>query len=158
MHRAASVATGTLAALGLAACGATEIASTGDDRVIPAVTISIENAFGTPGHDTVSVRIPLQVRIEATDNAALLYAVTRIYGDSVLIGIDSTALGGVSEVDDVLEISLAGVFSGQQVTVETTVSDGAGNESVAAVSAIAFDPNVPRVLVLNPATTSTRGT
>ena len=153
MHRAASVATGTLAALGLAACGATEIASTGDDRVIPAVSISLENAFGTPGHDTVSVRIPLQVRIEATDNAALLYAVTRIYGDSVLIGLDSTALGGVPEVDEVLEISLAGVFSGQEVTVETTVSDGAGNDAVASVTATAFDPNVPAVVVLNPGTT-----
>jgi hypothetical protein len=63
MHRAASVATGTLVALGLAACGATEVASTSEDRVIPSVSIGIESGFGSAGFDTVSVRVPLKVRI-----------------------------------------------------------------------------------------------
>jgi len=153
MHRAASVATGTLAALGLAACGATDVASTGDDRVIPSVSISLESAFGPEGFDTVSVRTPLQVRIQASDNAALFTAVTRIFADSQLVSVDSAALGGSSELDRVIDISLAGVRSGQQVTVQTTVSDGAGNVAVAQVIATAFDPNVPAVRFLNPATT-----
>ena len=152
MHRAASVATGALAILGMAACGATDVASSGDDRVIPSVEISIESAINTEG-DTVSVRTPLQVRIQASDNAALFYAVTRIFADSALIDVDSVALGGVREVDRVIDISLAGVRSGQQVSVQTTVADGAGNGAVAQAIVTAFDPNVPRVIVLNPAAT-----
>ena len=152
MHRAASVATGTLAILGMASCGATDIASTGDDRVIPLVSISLEGAIGTEG-DTVSVRTPLQVRIQASDNAALYYAVTRIFADTVLIDVDSIELGGLREVDRVVDISLAGVRSGQQVSVQTTVADGAGNGAVAQIVATAFDPNVPRVLVLSPSGT-----
>ncbi|HEY5546505.1 MAG TPA: hypothetical protein VIK50_10655 [Gemmatimonadaceae bacterium] len=152
-HRAASVALGTLATLGLAACGATEVASSGDDRVIPTVSISIESAFGPAGFDTVSVRTPLQVRIQASDNAALYYAVTRIFADTMLIKVDSVALGGSRELDKVIDISLAGVRSGQQVVVQTTVSDGAGNGAVAQAFATAFDPNVPRVVFLNPGST-----
>jgi hypothetical protein len=152
MHRAASVATGALAILGMTACGATDIASTNDDRVIPSVSISLESAIGAAG-DTVSVRTPLRVRIQASDNAALFYAVTRIYADSVLIDVDSVALGGLREVDRVVDISLAGVRSGQQVSVQTTVADGAGNGAVAQAVATAFDPQVPRVVVLSPAST-----
>jgi hypothetical protein len=151
MHRAASVATGTFAVLGLAACGATDVASTGEDRVIPSVSISIEadqrgrrHGFG---------RTPLKVRIQASDNAALYYAVTRIFADTMLIDVDSVALNGAPTVDRVIDISLAGVRSGQQVTVQTTVADGAGNDAVAEASAVAYDPNVPRVVVLNPSST-----
>src|SRR5688572_30606850 len=150
MHRAASVATGTLAILGLAACGATEVASSGDDRVMPSLAISITSNMG---EDTVSVRNPLMVRIQASDNGALLYAVTRIFADSMLVDVDSIELGGAREVDRVVNISLAGVRSGQEVVVQTTVADGAGNEAVAQALATAFDPNVPKVLVVNPAST-----
>ena len=83
MHRAASVATGTLAILGMASCGATDIASTGDDRVIPLVSISLEGAIGTEG-DTVSVRTPLQVRIQASDNAAILLAIVPLFAVAVV--------------------------------------------------------------------------
>jgi hypothetical protein len=152
-HRAASVATGALAVLGLAACGATEVASGGQDRVLPTVSVSLENAFGATGFDTVSVRTPLKVRIEATDNGALSYALIRVFADSALIGIDSVSLNGAREVDRVVDISLAGIFSGQQVAVQTTVADGAGNAAVAQTLATAFDPFVPKVSVLNPAST-----
>ena len=152
MHRAASVATGALAIFTMAACGATEVASTGEDRVIPTVSISIESGINEEG-DTVSVRTPLKVRIQASDNAALYYAVTRIYADTMLIDVDSVALDGERDIDRVIDISLAGVRSGQQVSVQTTVADGAGNDAVAQASATAFDPNVPRVVVLNPAST-----
>lgn len=148
MHRAASVATGTLAILGMAACGATEVASTGEDRVIPAVSISIESGIENGG-DTVSVRMPLKVRLEATDNASLLYAITRVFADSTLIDVDSVDLAGLREVDRVIDVALAGVRSGQRVSVQTTVTDGAGNAAVAEALATAFDPNVPTVSVVN---------
>jgi len=152
MHRAASVAIGTLTALGVVSCGATEVASTGDDRVIPAVTISLENKFGSGGFDSVSTRKPLEVSIKATDNFALFAAVTRIFADSVLIDVDSTGLNGVKETNAKVTVSLASIRSGQRVTVQTSVFDGAGNESVAQASATAFDPNVARVGFINPAT------
>jgi hypothetical protein len=150
MHRAASVATGTLAIFGLAACGATEVASSGADRVMPSLAISITSNMG---EDTVSVRNPLLVRIQASDNGALLYAVTRIFADSMLVDVDSIELGGAREIDRIVDISLAGVRSGQEVVVQTTVADGAGNEAVAQAIATAFDPSVPKVLVVNPAST-----
>ncbi len=150
MHRAASVAIGTFAAFGLASCGATDVASSGDDRVIPAISISLESAYGPPGFDTASVRLPLTVRVQATDNYALFAAVTRVFADSLLINVDSLALNGATEVDNIFDVSLAGVRSGQRVTVQTTVYDGAGNMSVAQAGATAFDPNVPRAVVLNP--------
>ena len=152
MHRAASVATGTLAVLGLASCGATDIASGGGDRVTPTVSIDFQSAFGS-GADTVSVRVPLKLHIQAADNAALMFAVTRIFGDGQLIGIDSVSLDGLREVDRVIDVSLAGVFSGQQVRVETSVSDAAGNVGVASALATGFDPNVPVVTLLNAAQT-----
>ncbi|HEX6313745.1 MAG TPA: hypothetical protein VFZ73_02755 [Gemmatimonadaceae bacterium] len=148
-HRAASVATGTLAILGMAACGATDVASTGDDRVIPSVSISIESN-GSGSGDTVSVRTPLKVRIQASDNAALQYAITRVFADSMLMDVDSIALSG-SEVDRVIDIALAGFRSGQQIGVQTTVVDAGGNAAVAQAIAWAFDPNVPFVAVLNQA-------
>ena len=151
MHRAASVATGALAIFAMAGCDATEVASTGDDRVIPLVEISLESAFGKPGFDTVSVRLPLQVRVQASDNFALFAAVTRVFADSLLINVDSIPLNGAKEIDNLFDVSLAGVRSGQRVTVQTTVYDGAGNMSVAQAAASAFDPNVPKATVLNPA-------
>src|SRR5262245_14655272 len=150
-HRAASVASGALAILGLAACDATQVASSGDDRVIPSVSISLESAYGKPGFDTVSVRLPLQVRVQATDNFALFASVTRVFADSLLINVDSVPLNGATEINSVFDVSLAGVRSGQRVTVQTTVYDGAGNMSVAQAAASAFDPNVPKSTVLNPA-------
>lgn len=157
MHRAASVATGTLAILGMAACGTTEVASSGQDRVLPTVSIHLESAFGSDGFDTVSVRTPLKVRVQATDNAAIYSAVTRVFADTTLIKTDSTVFAGNVTIDKTIDISLAGVRSGQQVAVLTTVADGAGNGANAQALAIAFDPNVPKLAFVEPATTVITG-
>ena len=150
IERVATRATSTLAILAMAACGANDVAgSGGSDRVIPTVSIDIESSFGPAGFDTVSVRNPLSVRIQAVDNASLLSAVTRIFADSVLMKVDSVDLSGSPQLNKVIDMSLAGVRSGQQVSVQTTVYDGAGNAALAEASAVAFDPNVPRVTVLN---------
>ncbi len=158
-HRAASVALGTLAILGVAACGATDVASSGQDRVLPSVSISIESKFGTDGFDTVSVRAPLTVRVQATDNAAIYSTITKVYADTLLIQTDSLVHNGSTSIDKTIDISLAGVRSGQQIAVLTTVSDGAGNGANAQALATAFDPNVPKLGFLEPgATVITGGT
>lgn len=149
-HRAASVALGTLATLAVAACGPTDVASSGQDRVLPTVTISIQSAFGSQGFDTVSVRAPLRVRVQATDNAAIYSAVTRVFADTSLIKTDSVAVAGSTSIDKTIDISLVGVRSGQQVAVLTTVSDGAGNGANAQALATAFDPNVPKLAFVDP--------
>ena len=150
--RVASVATGVLAVFGLGACDATEVASGGEDRVIPTVSVDVENAFGATGFDTVSVRAPLRLRIDATDNSTLSYVLIRVFADSALRSSDSVSLTG-ARVNRVVTVSLAGVFSGQQVALQTTVVDGAGNAAVTERQMTAYDPLVPKVQVLNPAAT-----
>ena len=84
-YRVASVATGgALAVFGLAACDATEVASGGEDRVIPTVSVNIENTFGATGFDSVSVRTPLRVRIDASDNSTLSNVLIRVFADADL--------------------------------------------------------------------------
>ena len=156
-HRAASVAIGTLAILGVAACGTTDVASSGQDRVLPSIEISLESAFGSSGFDTVSVRLPLRVRITASDDAAILSVVTRVFADTTLIQVDSQAIAGSKSIDRVVDVNLAGVRSGQQVVVITTVSDASGNDANAQALATAFDPNVPTLQFVNPAGTVITG-
>ena len=151
MHRAASVAIGTLAALGLASCGATDVASTGDDRVIPAVSLSLESAYGPPGFDScLGAPATFRPRPGHRQLRAVRVQSRASLPIRLLINVDSVALNGATEIDNVFDVSLAGVRSGQRVTVQTTVYDGAGNMSVAQAGATAFDPNVPRAVVLNP--------
>ncbi len=152
MHRAASVATGALATAILASCGSTDIASSGQDRVIPSVSINIESKTGSEGVDSVSVRLPMQVHILATDNAALYGIITRVYADTTLIQRDTAVIGGKS-YDKILNINLSGVQSGQEITVLTSVSDGAGNAASGQATAVAFDPNVPQLHFVQPAAT-----
>jgi hypothetical protein len=151
-HRVASVATGALTVFGLGACDATEVASGGEDRVIPTVSVNVENAFGATGFDTVSVRAPLRLRIDATDNSTLSHVLIRVFADSALRSSDSVSLSG-ARVNRVVTVSLAGVFSGQQVALQTTVVDNSGNAAVTQTQMTAYDPLVPKVEVLNPATT-----
>jgi hypothetical protein len=149
MHRAASVATGALATLAIAGCDATDIASSGTDRVTPSVSVTIESKIGSGGSDSVSVRLPLKVHVTATDNTSLGSVVTRVFADTVLVQKDSAAGSGAS-FDKVLTFSLIGVRPGAQVTVLTHATDGAGNGSDSQTSAVAFDPNVPRLAFVQP--------
>ena len=152
-YRVASVATGgALAVFGLAACDATEVASGGEDRVIPTVSVNIENTFGATGFDSVSVRTPLRVRIDAADNSTLSHVLIRVFADADLRSSDSVSLSG-GRVNRVINVSLAGVFSGQEVALQTEVVDGAGNAAVTQRLMTAYDPLVPKVQVLNPAST-----
>jgi hypothetical protein len=145
------VAPGVLAALVAAACGTTEIASVTSDRIIPEVSVALEGTTGPAGSDSVSVRIPLSVTVDAKDNSALLWVVTRVFADTALVGRDSTHFSVASNTfAKTLSIPLSGVRAGQLITVRTSVGDGAGNAATDAVSAVAFDPNVPRLALVQP--------
>lgn len=145
------VATGVLVALAAAGCGSTEIASVAGDRILPRISLSIEGLVGSEGIDSVSVRLPLRVTINASDNAALYSVVTRVFADTSLVGRDSSVFAVASTTyQRTLQIPLAGVRPGQAISVRATVSDGAGNQATAEAVAVAFDPNVPRLNVLQP--------
>ncbi len=145
------VAPGLLAAALAAGCGTTEIASVTSDRIVPEVTVALEGTTGSAGNDSVSVRTPLQVTVDAKDNSALLWVVTRVYADTLLVGRDSAGFAvASSKFSKTLSIPLSGVRPGQLITVRTSVADGAGNAASDAVSAIAFDPNVPRLGLVQP--------
>jgi hypothetical protein len=145
------VAPGLLAATVAASCSDTEIASVTSDRIVPSVTVSIEGAIKSEGIDSVSVRLPLRVRVNALDNSALISVVTRVFADSALVGRDSVSFTTASNAyNRVLSIPLSGVRPGQRITVRTAVSDGASNTATANAEAIAFDPNVPRLGLVRP--------
>lgn len=148
------VAPGLIAAVVAASCGSTEIASVTSDRILPQITVDIQGTTGVEGADSVSLRIPLQIHVDATDNAALLSVITTVYADTSVIKRDSAIIkAGSTTFDQVLQIPLAGVRPGQQITVRAVVIDGAGNTASDESFAVAFDPNVPRAALLQPQST-----
>ncbi|HMN09613.1 MAG TPA: hypothetical protein PKC83_12600 [Gemmatimonadaceae bacterium] len=145
------VAPALLAAALAAGCGSTEIASTSSDKILPELTVAIASKVGSEGTDSVSLRVPLQVAVSAKDNAALQWVVTRVFADTVLVGRDSTAFPSASSsYSRTLTIALAGVRPGQTITVRSSVADGAGNSASSEAHAVAFDPNVPRLAIVQP--------
>ncbi|MCC6931481.1 MAG: hypothetical protein IT359_21005 [Gemmatimonadaceae bacterium] len=151
IRRVAPALLTALAGSWAAGCGSTEIASSAADKIIPQLTIALTGTVGSAGNDSVSVRAPLSVAIDAKDNSALQWVVTRVYADSFLVGRDSSAVSaGLSEFTKTLKITLAGVRPGQKVRVLSSVVDGAGNAASGEASAIAFDPNVPHIAFVQP--------
>ena len=90
------VAPALLAAALAAGCGSTEIASTTSNKILPELSVAIEGIVGSGGIDSVSLRVPLQVAIDAKDNAALQWVVTRVFADTTLVGRDSSAFAVAS--------------------------------------------------------------
>ncbi|MFN8581752.1 MAG: hypothetical protein U0163_12350 [Gemmatimonadaceae bacterium] len=152
IHRAVSAATGIFAVLTFVSCDATQVASVTSDRIIPTVSIDIESKVGPEGFDSVSVRAPLQVKVDATDNAALLKIITRVFADTAVIKADTTTFPvAATKYSRTLNLSLAGVRPGQAITVRTQALDGAGNAALSEATATAFDPNVPKIGFNQPA-------
>jgi hypothetical protein len=142
---------GLLAALAAAGCASTDIASTTSDRILPQVSVSIEEKVGTDGTDSVSVRTPLQIQIRAQDNAALTTVVTRVFADTSIVGRDSASFAVSSNIyNKTVSIPLSGVRPGQIITVRTVVADGAGNAASGEARAVAFDPNTPKISFVQP--------
>jgi hypothetical protein len=145
------VVPGLLATIVVAGCGDTDIASSSADRIEPSVTVSIQGTTGGDGFDSVSVRLPLQVQVSATDNAALTTVVTRVLADTTVVGRDSALFATSSSTyNKLITIPLAGVRPGQLITVRATVIDGANNAGSGEAVAIAFDPNVPTLAFVQP--------
>lgn len=145
------VAPALLVATLAAGCGSTEIASTTSDKIVPQVTVAISGTVGSGGIDSVSLRTPLQVTIDAKDNAALQWVVTRVFADTALVGRDSSDLSSASSAfNKTLKITLSGVRPGQKIAVRSAVVDGAGNAASDTASAVAYDPNTPKVALVQP--------
>lgn len=151
IRRVAPVLLTALAGAGAAGCGSTEIASTNADKIVPQLTVALSGTVGSGGVDSVSVRTPLSVTIDAKDNSALQWVLTRVFADTTLVGRDSSAVTTASSsFSKTLKIALAGVRPGQRIKVVSAVADGAGNAARDSASAIAFDPNVPRIAYVQP--------
>ncbi len=148
------VAPALLAASLAAGCGSTEIASSSSDKILPELSVAIASKVGSEGVDSVSLRLPLEVAVNAKDNASLQWIVTRVFADTALVGRDSTAFVTASSTfSKTLKIALAGVRPGQAITVRASAVDGAGNSASAEAHAVAFDPNTPQLAFVQPQST-----
>lgn len=148
------VAPGLLAAVVAASCGDTKISSIASDSIEPSVTVSIQGTIGGDGFDSVSVRLPLQIQVNAQDNAALTAVITRVLADTTVVGYDSATFAIPSaSYNKTISIPLSGVNPGQIITVRTTVIDGSNNAATHEALAIAFDPNVPVMAFVRPVST-----
>ena len=137
----------------LAACDSTTLTSnSGGDRIVPSVSLSVEGVQGAATKvDSVNVRLPLNISVNATDNAAIQSVVTSIVIDGATLRSDSVGYTtGLASVTRSSKLTLGGVRTGQTISIRATAYDAGGNKASAEVSAVAFDPAVPRILILNP--------
>jgi hypothetical protein len=136
----------------LASCESTTLTSSSGDKIVPTVTLAVEGLSASAAKtDSVNVRSSLTVTVNASDNAAIQSVVTSVVIDGAVLRSDSVAnAGGSSTVTRTSKLQLGGVRPGQLIVVRATAYDNGGNKASAEVTAVAFDPAIPRVLVLNP--------
>ena len=146
------LATGSLVTAALASCDSTALTTSGGDRVVPDVTVSSQAvAAGETGQPQVNVRLPLDVKVQASDNASIAAVVTRVLADGQQVQRDSLGLTSASNtVTRNNNFSLAGVRAGQQLAIVADVIDAGGNVAGDTIYAIAFDPAIPIVRFVNP--------
>ena len=146
-----ALSVGALTAV-LASCESTTLTSSSADLIVPTVTLSVAGVAGAPTKtDSVNVRSTLNVTVNATDNASIQSVVTSVVVDGAPLRSDSVANAtGSTTVSRTSKLQLGGVRSGQVIVIRATAYDAGGNKASAEVTAVAFDPAVPRVLVLNP--------
>ena len=136
----------------LASCESTTLTSSSGDRVVPTVTLAVEGVSGLPTKvDSVNVRSSLNLTVNANDNAVIQAVVTQVVVDGAVLRSDSAGYTtGSSTVSRTSKLQLGGVRSGQTIVIRATAIDAGGNKGSDEVTAVAFDPAVPRVLLLNP--------
>jgi hypothetical protein len=146
-----ALSVGVLTAV-LASCESTNLTSSSGDRIVPTVTLSVEGVQNAPPKvDSVNVRSSLNVTVNATDNAAIQAIVTSVVVDGAVLRADSVATTtGASTVSRTSKVQLSGVRPGQAIVIRATAIDAGGNKGTAEITAVAFDPAIPRVLLLNP--------
>lgn len=139
-------------AVAVSSCESTNLTSTGGDRIVPTVSLAVEGVSGSAAAvDSVNVRSPLGVTVTASDNASIQAIVTSIVAEGQVIRGDSVGVpAGLSTYTRKASVQLAGVRAGQVIRIRGTAIDVGGNQASAEVTAVAFDPAVPQVQLLNP--------
>lgn len=134
----------------LAACDSTQLTQSSGDRIMPTVTLAVEGVKNTPpAVDSVNLRVPLAIKVDASDNAAIQAIVTSVVVEGTVLKADSVPTSS-NVVSRTSKVQLSGVRPGQAITIRATAIDGGGNKGSAEVSAVAFDPAIPSVQLLNP--------
>ena len=136
----------------LAGCDSTNLTSSSGDRIVPTVALSVEGIKGLATKtDSVNLRLPLNVTINASDNASIQAIVTSVVVDGSVLRADSAGnASGSNAVTRASKVQLSGVRAGQAIIIRATAIDAGGNKASAEVTAVAFDPNIPKVSILNP--------
>jgi hypothetical protein len=146
-----ALSVGALTAV-LAGCESTTLTSSSGDRIVPTVTLSVEGLQGLATKtDSVNIRSALNLTVNANDNAAIQAVMTQVVVDGAVLRSDSVGYTtGLNTVSRTSKLQLGGVRSGQTIVIRATAIDAGGNKGSDEVTAVAFDPAVPRVLLLNP--------
>ena len=136
----------------LASCESTNLTETSGDRIVPTVALTVTGVRELPTKaDTVNIRLPLDVTVNASDNAAIQSIVTSVVVDGSVLRADSVGnASGSNTVVRTSKVQLSGVRSGQSIIIRATVIDAGGNRASDEVTAVAFDPAIPKVQILNP--------
>jgi hypothetical protein len=141
----------------LAGCDSTNLTSSGGDRVVPTVSLAVEGVSDAPpAVDSVNIRSPLSVTVNASDNAAIQAIVTSVVVDGSVLKADSVATSS-NEVTRTSKVQLSGVRPGQTIIIRATAIDAGGNRGSAEVTAVAWDPAIPQVKILSPDATVISG-
>ena len=148
-----ALSVGALAAA-LAGCDSTNLTSSSDDRIVPTVSLSVDGVQGLATKaDSVNLRLPLNVTVNASDNASIQAIVTSVVvGGSVLKADSVGNASGLNPMTRTSKVQLSGVRAGQAIIIRATAIDAGGNQASDEVTAVAFDPNIPKVSILTPET------
>jgi hypothetical protein len=138
----------------LAGCESTNLTTSSADRIVPTVTLSVDGVQGLPTKaDSVNLRLPLNVTVNASDNASIQAIVTSVVVDGSVLKADSVGnQNGANSVTRTSKVQLSGVRPGQSIIIRATAIDAGGNTASDEVTAVAFDPNIPKVSILSPET------
>ena len=146
-----ALSAGALAAV-LAGCESTTLTSSSGDRILPTVALSVDGVQGLASKaDSVNIRLPLNVTVNASDNASIQAIVTSVVVDGAVLKADSVGTNGAS-VTRTSKVQLSGVRPGQSIIIRATAIDAGGNKGNDEVTAVAFDPAIPRVSIPSPET------
>jgi DNA-binding beta-propeller fold protein YncE len=136
----------------LASCESTTLTSSSGDRIVPKVSLTVDGVRRMPTKvDSVNIRTPPNVTITASDNAGVQAILTSIVVDGSVLRVDSVENTSRSKaVTRNSKAQLAGVRSGQAIIIRATAIDVGGNSASDEVTAVAFDPAIPKVQILTP--------
>src|SRR5687768_9007769 len=136
----------------LAGCESTNLTSSSADRIVPTVSLSVDGVQGLATRaDSVNLRLPLNLTVNASDNASIQAIVTSVVVDGAVLKADSIGnASGSTTVTRTSKVQLSGVRPGQAIIIRATAIDAGGNKASDEVTAVAFDPNIPKVSILSP--------